>query len=78
MSNEVITAIIGGLCVAVPSVISSILLSNKSHALMDYRLQELTKQVEKHNNVIERMALVEQSVKSLWKRLDELKMEVRE
>ena len=42
-----------------------VLASNK---LTNFRIEEL----EKHNNLVERMALVEASAKSAHKRLDEL------
>ena len=73
MSDVVVTAIISGLCVAIPSVISTMSSNNKSNALMNYRIDELTKEVEKHNSVVERMAVVENSLKSAHHRIDELK-----
>ena len=39
-----------------------VLASNK---LINYRIQQLEKKVEKHNNLVERMVLVETEVKSL-------------
>ena len=73
MSDVVVTAIISGLCVAIPSVIATMSSNNKSNALMNYRIDELTKEVEKHNSVVERMAVVENSLKSVHHRIDELK-----
>lgn len=73
MSDVVVTAIISGLCVAIPSVIATMSSNNKSNALMNYRIDELTKEVEKHNSVVERMAVVENSLKSAHHRIDELK-----
>ena len=70
MSDVVVTAIISGLCVAIPSVIATMSSNNKSNALMNYRIDELTKEVEKHNSVVERMAVVEKqpkiSTSSYW------------
>ena len=43
---------------------------------MNYRIDELTKKVEKHNNVVERMALQERETKAIWKRIDEIKEEL--
>ena len=73
MSDVVVTAIISGLCVAIPSLIATMSSNNKSNALMNYRIDELTKEVEKHNSVVERMAVVENSLKSAHHRIDELK-----
>ena len=46
-----------------------VLASNK---LINYRIQQLEKKVEKHNNLVERMVLVETEVKSAQHRLDSL------
>lgn len=73
MDNTVLVAIISGLCVGVPSVIATMMSNNKSQALMNYRIDELTKKVEKHNNVVERMALQEKETKVIWHELNEIK-----
>ena len=46
-----------------------VLASNK---LINYRIQQLEKKVEKHNNLVERMVLVETEVKSAQHRLESL------
>ena len=46
-----------------------VLASNK---LINYRIQQLEKKVEKHNNLVERIVLVETEVKSAQHRLDSL------
>ena len=46
-----------------------VLASNK---LINYRIQQLEKKVEKQNNLVERMVLVETEVKSAQHRLDSL------
>lgn len=73
MDNTVLVAIISGLCVGVPSVIATMMSNNKSQALMNYRIDELTKKVEKHNNVVERMALQEKETKVIWHEISEIK-----
>ena len=73
MTEAVTVALISGLCVAVPSVITTMFSNNKANTLMNYRIDELTKKVEKHNNVVERMALQERETKAIWKRIDEIK-----
>lgn len=83
MTDTVLTAIISGLCVGVPTVVTSIILNNKSQAILntkyeehqkflEYKIQELSDRVEKHNSVVERMALQERETKALWKRIDVL------
>lgn len=39
---------------------------------MQYKIDDLTKKVEKHNNVVERMAVAENSIKSAHHRIDDL------
>lgn len=55
-------AIISGLCVAVPSVIATITANKKSSAITDLKIEELTKKVNLHNNLIDRMYKVETRV----------------
>ena len=43
-----------------------------SARLTNYRIEQLEKRVEKHNNLIERMTAVEASVKSAHHRLDSI------
>lgn len=47
-----------------------ILTANK---LSNFRIEQLEKKVEKHNNLVERMFAVESSVKSAHHRIDELR-----
>ena len=69
MTEAVTVALISGLCVAVPSVITTMFSNNKANTLMNYRIDELTKKVE-------RMALQERETKAIWKRIDEIKEEL--
>lgn len=46
-----------------------------SSRLTTYRLEQLEIKVNKHNNLVERMTKVEQSVKSAHHRIDELREE---
>lgn len=75
MDTTIIVALISGLCVAIPSVMATIASHNKSNALLTYRIDVLDKKVEKHNNVVERMALQEQTSKALEKRIEKLEEE---
>ena len=42
-----------------------------------YRIEQLEKKVEKHNNLVERMFTVESAVKSAHHRIDELREEIK-
>jgi len=44
----------------------------QSNKVVEIRLYELEKKVDKHNNIVERMAAVERDIKSNCRRLDEL------
>ena len=57
--NEIVIALISGLSVAIPSVIASITTSKKNNDLIQYKIEELTKKVEKHNQVVERVFMLE-------------------
>ncbi len=71
--ENIVVAVISGLCVAIPNLIATKQQNDKHATLMQYKVDDLTKKVEKHNQVVERMALAEQSIKGLWKNVDEIK-----
>ena len=50
----------------------------QSNKLVNYRIDRLEEKVTKHNNLVERMTIVEQSAKSAHHRIDELKHEMEE
>lgn len=79
MNDTILAAAIA----AAASVISNIILSRKSAAEMDHKLEirqavtdtkleELTREVRKHNNFAERMPVVEQKIKDITKNVDRL------
>lgn len=57
-----INSLISGLCVAVPSVIATIAANRKTSAIMDLKIEELTKKVNLHNNLIDRMYKAESRI----------------
>ena len=58
----IVEVLIGGLCGAVPNIIATITTNKKTSAIMDYKIEELTKKVNAHNNLIDRMYHVETRV----------------
>lgn len=62
MDNGIIIAIISGLCVAIPSIITTISTNKKNQALIDYKINQLTNHVIQHNGLIDRMYKVENRV----------------
>ncbi len=69
--NEIIVALIAFLGTTVGSVLG-ILQANK---LTVYRISQLEDKVNKHNNVVERMAVIENTVKSHQHQIDEIREE---
>ena len=65
---EIIIAIIGGLSVAIPSVIATISANKKYQAVMEYKIDQLDKKVHEHNNLIERTYKLESRVTVLEER----------
>ena len=76
MSNEIIIAILA----FVGTLAGSYFSNNKNTAVMQEQVKDLkeditvlSNRVDKHNNLIERMEVVEQSCKSAHHRLDNIK-----
>lgn len=68
MSNEVfaaLLALVGSMAGSLGGILASARLTN-------FRLQQLEKKVEKHNNLVERMQAVEDRAKSNTHRIDTL------
>lgn len=60
--QEIIIAIISGLCVAIPSIIATVSSNKRSNDLVIYRINELDKKVHEHNSLIDRMYKIESRV----------------
>ena len=60
--EAIITAVVSGLCVAIPSIIATISANKRSNDLVIYRINELDQKVHEHNNLIDRMYKVENRV----------------
>ena len=71
--EQIVIAIISGLCVAIPSIITTISSNNKNKSLVIYRIDELDKKVHEHNNLIDRTYKVEQKVALLENDVKDLK-----
>ena len=72
MSSEMIIALLSFAGTAIGSI-AGIMAANK---LTNYRISKLEEKVNKHNNLVERVTAVEQSVKSAHKRIDEIHEEL--
>lgn len=65
MTETIIVALCGLLGTAIGSF--------SGMKLMTYRIQQLEKKVEKHNNFAERMPVVEKDIKHIYHEIDELR-----
>jgi len=77
---SIITALISGLCVAIPTIISVIVTSNSRDAVIEERIRFLSEKidtlsdkVQQHNNFAIRIAEIERDIKTLFRLLDETK-----
>ena len=69
MEEGIIVAFItGGL-----AIISNVLVALAQNSKTIYRIDQLEKKVEKHNNLVERMVALEQSEKAQWSWIDQFK-----
>ena len=79
MSEAIITAIITGGLSLVGVVITGMITARRSEnalrisqAVTDTKIEELTRAVREHNGFARRMPVVEQQIKSIHHRLDDL------
>lgn len=72
------TAIVVGILAFIGTLVGAYCSNNKTVALVTYRLQELEKKVQKHNNVVERMSIAENEIKAIKKEIDKVEVEVHE
>ena len=80
MNPTVITALISGLCVAIPTLISVVVTSNTRDAVNEERIKNLSSQIQQlsvkvqlHNNFETRIAVIERDLKTAFNKLDELR-----
>ena len=71
MEPEIMVALLSATGTLIGSL-GGILVSNK---MTNFRLNKLEEKVDKHNHLVERMAAVQQSVKSAHHRIDDLREE---
>ena len=71
MESTIIVAVLSLIGTLGGSIIAGIVSNNKTL----YRIEQLERKVEKHNSVVERMAIAENTLKSQQHQIDELKGE---
>lgn len=84
MTDTIIVALITGGISLLGVIVSNVTTHRKTMALIEYKLQELrgdvttlSRRVDEHNHLVERMAAVESSTKSAHHRLDTLEQNIR-
>ena len=70
------TDIVGEIIVAVIAFCGTLIAGITTNQKTLWRLQELERKVEKHNQLVERVTRLEVDGNSMWKRIDELKEEM--
>lgn len=80
----IIAAIITGLLSLVGTVVTVLSVNRKtlnsietSQAVMDTKIEELTREVRAHNNFAQRMPVVENDIKTIYKRIDKIESEAK-
>lgn len=73
MATSIVTALITGVLTLIGVLISN----NKSQAVMDTKLTELTREVREHNNFAKRMPVVEEKIGNIDRRLTDLEQDVK-
>ena len=83
MSPEIINALITGLCVAVPTIISVVVTSNTRDAVneeliknLSEKIDDLSAKVQVHNSFAERIAIVERDIKTCFNLLEQMRKEI--
>ena len=66
--NEIIVAIITGSI----TLVGVLLANQKTQAVMETRIDELTREVREHNNFARRMPVVEEQIKVINHRIEDL------
>ena len=66
--ETILTAVIGGGV----TLIGVLIANSKTQAVMDERITELTREVREHNNFAKRMPVVEEQIKVINHRIEDL------
>lgn len=72
MSEAIITAVISAAITGAITLIGSMIASSKAQAIMETRLEELTREVREHNGFARRMPVVEEQIKVINHRISDL------
>lgn len=78
--NEIIIAVISGLCVAIPSIFTTLKSSKANNELVEYKINDLKEdvkilsdKVQAHNNFGIRLTKVEESLSNIKDEISEIR-----
>ena len=74
MNTEIWVTLIGSGASLIVAVVSVVL----NNRVLGYKVDELTKKVEKHNNLVEKVAIAQRDLQTAFIRIDELKADVKD
>lgn len=61
-------------CITGAITLMGVIVSNNAHdAVTDQKIEELTREVREHNEFAKRIPVIENDIKTLYKRVDEIK-----
>ena len=64
-------------CITGAITLLGVIISNNAHdAVTDEKLEELTREVREHNDFAKRIPVIENDIKTLYKRVDEFKEKI--
>ena len=72
------TEIIKSLIATIPTLIIALVTVVVNSKLIVYRIDQLEKKVEKHNSIVERLAVLEQKTNAAFSRIDELREDIKQ
>ena len=72
MTEAIVVAIITGLLTLAGVIVSN----NKSQAVTETKLEELTREVREHNNFARRMPVVEEHIKIINRRVEAIEKKI--
>lgn len=73
MTTEMVVVFIGAFATMVSTVVS-VVMSNRNTI---YRIEQLEKKVDKYNDLIERIGILEKDNTAQWKRIDDLHDDIK-
>lgn len=72
MIETIITAAVSAVITGAVTLIGILIANGKAQAVTDTKLEELTREVREHNNFAKRMPVVEEKLKTINHRIDNL------